>query len=129
MGLIIIAKAMWSKPEIAQKPGCFHKRRNEYHCLSKVRHVNAARMVCLNRNSSDIITLKNLLRNICYKFRINPKETHKNMFRVLKNIRIKDQKNLFSSFLHVVDKKPKTNYLHSYIVEFRTLKGEFRTFP
>lgn len=65
MGLIIIAKAMWSKPEIAQKPGCFHKRRNEYHCLSKVRHVNAARMVCLNRNSSDIITLKNPLRNIC----------------------------------------------------------------
>ena len=51
------------------------------------------------------------------------------MFRVLKNIRIKDQKNLFSSFPHVVDKKPKTNYLHSYIVEFRTLKGEFRTFP
>ena len=45
------------------------------------------------------------------------------MFRVLKNIRIKDQKNLFSSFLHVVDKKPKTNYLHSYIVR------SFRSFP
>ena len=51
------------------------------------------------------------------------------MFRVLKNITIKDQKNLFSSFLHLVDKKPKTKYLRSYIVEFRTSKEEFRTFP
>ena len=75
MVLINITKAMWNNPGIAQKPGYFHLRRNECHCLSKVRHANAARMVFINRNSSDIITLKNPLRNVCYKFSISPKET------------------------------------------------------